>query len=110
VAVPVGWWWGGGGGGGCRAAVPPGAGALSRPSPPPPHLPTPPPQLRDRRQFYSILQRHGIPTPAHVVLDRSRAGSPPVVTETEDAVEVDGVRINKPFVEKVSRRKGGGDV
>lgn len=59
-------------------------------------------QLRDRRQFYSILQRHGIPTPAHVVLDRSRAGPPPVVVETEDAVEVDGVRINKPFVEKVS--------
>ena len=58
--------------------------------------------LRDRRCFYEVLQRHGVPTPAHVVVSRDLpAGTTtPDVIETEDAIEVGGIRINKPFVEK----------
>ena len=55
--------------------------------------------LRDRRLFYAILAANHIPTPQHVVVNRDGA-VPTRVLELEDAIEVDGVRINKPFVEK----------
>jgi inositol hexakisphosphate/diphosphoinositol-pentakisphosphate kinase len=58
--------------------------------------------LRDRRKFYATLQAAHIPLPHHVVVNRDGSGPPPVVFEMEDAIEVNGVRINKPFVEKVS--------
>lgn len=58
--------------------------------------------LRDRRKFYQVLERHGIATPKHVVVDRETPGHTLEVIETEDAIEVNGVKINKPFVEKVS--------
>ncbi len=57
--------------------------------------------LRDRRLFYGVLSNHKIPVPPHVVV--SRDGPPdthPTVEEHDDHVIVDGVRLNKPFVEK----------
>ncbi|RYY35390.1 hypothetical protein EON62_02520, partial [archaeon] len=55
--------------------------------------------LRDRRKFYEVLTNNGIPTPPHILVDRA-SPVPPVVIETEDAIEVNGVKLNKPFVEK----------
>jgi len=55
--------------------------------------------LRDRREFYALLRAHSIPTPHHLVVDRERDPAVRVI-ETEDAIEVNGVRISKPFVEK----------
>lgn len=55
--------------------------------------------LRDRRQFYAVLRANNIPTPNHVVVNRD-GPNPSRVVELEDAIEVDGVRIAKPFVEK----------
>jgi hypothetical protein len=55
--------------------------------------------LRDRRLFYAILEANHIPTPQRVVVNRDGA-TPTRVLELEDAIEVGGVRINKPFVEK----------
>ncbi|KAG6620340.1 Inositol hexakisphosphate and diphosphoinositol-pentakisphosphate kinase, partial [Phytophthora cinnamomi] len=58
--------------------------------------------LQDRREVYHVLQEHGVPTPHHVVVSRDgHAGSEqPEVIESEDFIHVNGVRINKPFVEK----------
>jgi hypothetical protein len=77
--------------------------------------------LRDRRKFYAVLESAGISTPHHVVVNRDGPISThSVVLEGEDAIEIDGVRINKPFVEKPAdaedhniyiyypRRLGGG--
>lgn len=50
------------------------------------------------------MQDNGIPVPHHIIVDRE--GLPPGTTdppgfiEEEDFVELNGVRINKPFVEK----------
>ena len=55
--------------------------------------------LRDRRLFYSTLTRNNIPVPKHVFCSRD-GPTPPHVVEEEDFLEVDGVRIQKPFVEK----------
>eukprot|EP00775_Hariotina_reticulata_P002529 gene2529-2831_t len=59
--------------------------------------------LQDRRQVYRILQENGIAVPSHIIV--SRDGLPPGADpsgfkEEEDFVELDGVRIDKPFVEK----------
>ena len=68
--------------------------------------------LQDRRKVYAVLKRHGLPTPNHVVLSRDgkddegnelRAGSSTrfdQLVEFDDYIEVNGVRISKPFVEK----------
>ena len=56
--------------------------------------------LRDRRLFYEVLERNHIPTPTHVVVSRDGPSPTVDVVELEDAIEVGGVRINKPFVEK----------
>ncbi|POM63027.1 Inositol hexakisphosphate and diphosphoinositol-pentakisphosphate Kinase [Phytophthora palmivora] len=59
--------------------------------------------LQDRREVYRILQEHGVPTPRHVFVNRDGYGGqtePPQVVEGDDFIQVDGVRINKPFVEK----------
>ncbi|KDO29022.1 hypothetical protein SPRG_06077 [Saprolegnia parasitica CBS 223.65] len=59
--------------------------------------------LMDRRDVYRILQEHNIPTPKHIVVNRDgyRGSSlAPDFVECDDFVELDGVRIQKPFVEK----------
>jgi inositol-hexakisphosphate/diphosphoinositol-pentakisphosphate 1-kinase len=55
--------------------------------------------LRSRVRFYEVLKAHGIPTPVHVIVDRD-GPSPPTVIEMEDSIEVNGVKLVKPFVEK----------
>jgi hypothetical protein len=65
----------------------PPASSLNRPL-------TPPPQKKDA----------SIPVPPHIVVSRDSlpdgAADPPGFIEEEDYVEMDGVRIEKPFVEK----------
>uniref|UniRef100_M4BKI9 Inositol hexakisphosphate and diphosphoinositol-pentakisphosphate kinase n=1 Tax=Hyaloperonospora arabidopsidis (strain Emoy2) TaxID=559515 RepID=M4BKI9_HYAAE len=59
--------------------------------------------LKDRREVYRVLLEHDVPTPRHVFLNRDGYGGqiePPEVVEGDDFIQVDGVRINKPFVEK----------
>jgi inositol hexakisphosphate/diphosphoinositol-pentakisphosphate kinase len=59
--------------------------------------------LQDRREVYRLLQENGIAVPMHIVVNRDglEAGEDPVgFIEEEDYVELDGVRIDKPFVEK----------
>ncbi|KAK9821974.1 hypothetical protein WJX81_008214 [Elliptochloris bilobata] len=59
--------------------------------------------LLDRRRVYQKLQESGIPVPHHIAVNRDDLGpgqDPPGFVETEDYVELDGVQIKKPFVEK----------
>lgn len=58
--------------------------------------------LMDRRDVYQVLEEHGVPMPRHVVVNRDgyRGLPPSEVVEGDDFLEVDGVRICKPFVEK----------
>ena len=65
-----------------------------------------------RRTVYEILKEHDIPTPPHITANRnlpSKPGVPPNhrvdfsadnFHEFEDYVEVNGIKIEKPFVEK----------
>ena len=55
--------------------------------------------LFDRRLVYSLLESVGIPVPTYTVYNAEDAGST-VVDEAEDYLEVNGVRIQKPLVEK----------
>jgi inositol hexakisphosphate/diphosphoinositol-pentakisphosphate kinase len=60
--------------------------------------------LLDRRRVYRTLMESGIPVPQHIIVDRENLPEgqtdPPGFVETEDYVELNGVRICKPFVEK----------
>ncbi|KAL0037051.1 hypothetical protein WJX77_010637 [Trebouxia sp. C0004] len=60
--------------------------------------------LLDRRKVYQQLQKSGIPVPLHIIVDRdSLSGDqkdPEGFVETEDYVELNGVQVKKPFVEK----------
>ncbi|KAK9799737.1 hypothetical protein WJX73_006464 [Symbiochloris irregularis] len=61
--------------------------------------------LLDRRRVYQTLQDSGIPVPNHIKINREGLRpdeDPPGFVETEDYVELDGVKICKPFVEKPS--------
>mmetsp|Transcript_15097 Transcript_15097/g.14496 ORF Transcript_15097/g.14496 Transcript_15097/m.14496 type:complete len:1181 (+) Transcript_15097:105-3647(+) len=55
--------------------------------------------LKDRRKVYQLLQGQGINVPFHVILDRE-SGVDNVVEEFDEYIIVNGVTINKPFVEK----------
>ena len=60
--------------------------------------------LLDRRRVYQRLIEAGIPVPKHIIIDRDGLPEgredPDGFVEGEDFVELDGARINKPFVEK----------
>jgi inositol hexakisphosphate/diphosphoinositol-pentakisphosphate kinase len=58
--------------------------------------------LRDRRAVYEHLQKNHIKTPFHIFCSRDGYGGapPPTVSEKENYITVNGVKINKPFVEK----------
>lgn len=57
--------------------------------------------LFDRRKVYALLTRHGIPVPRHAIVNRDLAnGKEDEVEEADNYVIVNGVQINKPFVEK----------
>ncbi|KAJ1633278.1 histidine phosphatase superfamily-domain-containing protein [Pavlovales sp. CCMP2436] len=53
--------------------------------------------LFDRRQIYKLLSEAGVPVAKHVVMNAGEANE---VEESEDYLEVNGVRISKPLVEK----------
>lgn len=55
--------------------------------------------LQNRYDIYRMLEKHGIPTPKHLYVDRSN-GKGPEVKEFPDHIEIDGVRMEKPLVEK----------
>lgn len=60
--------------------------------------------LLDRRKVYQRLIEAGIPVPQHIIIDRDGLPEgqedPEGFVEGEDFVELNGARINKPFVEK----------
>ncbi|KAF4136941.1 Histidine phosphatase superfamily (branch 2) [Phytophthora infestans] len=57
--------------------------------------------LFDRRKVYALLTRHGIQVPRHVIANRDLpCGKQDELIEHDNYVEINGVRINKPFVEK----------
>jgi len=55
--------------------------------------------LRDRRLVYATLARAGVPTPRHVCVNRDK-DIVQRIEEFDDAIVIDGVKIEKPFVEK----------
>lgn len=55
--------------------------------------------LRDRRLVYATLARAGVPTPRHVCVNRDK-DTVQIIEEFDDAIVIDGVKIEKPFVEK----------
>ena len=58
-------------------------------------------KLLDRRCVYQILGEHGIRTPRHMILNAEERTSGSV-RENDDWVEINGLRFNKPVVEKPS--------
>ena len=72
--------------------------------------------LQDRRRVYDLLEASGIDVPRHVYLSRDgfvSTGSgdgngkrDPEVMEFDDHIEVNGVTIHKPFVEKPVNAEG----
>lgn len=58
--------------------------------------------LLDRQKVYNILEQNGIPTPRHVIYHDpiEYPEYKQSLIENEDSVEVDGVKIQKPLVEK----------
>ena len=55
--------------------------------------------LFDRRRVYTILKSVGVPTPKYVVFDAASDPSP-TVNDSDEWLEINGVRISKPLVEK----------
>ncbi|KAF1313511.1 Inositol hexakisphosphate and diphosphoinositol-pentakisphosphate kinase, partial [Globisporangium splendens] len=56
--------------------------------------------LFDRRKVYALLTRHGISVPRHAIVNRDVGGKEDEIEEADNYVIVNGVKINKPFVEK----------
>ncbi|EQC28973.1 hypothetical protein SDRG_13310 [Saprolegnia diclina VS20] len=55
--------------------------------------------LFDRRKVYEVLIRNGVNVPRHAIVNRD-GPAPDVLEESENCIIVNGVQINKPFVEK----------
>jgi inositol hexakisphosphate/diphosphoinositol-pentakisphosphate kinase len=55
--------------------------------------------LWDRRNVYKICALNDIPVPNHIIVDRDK-DIPDEIIEGDDYIEVNGKRLNKPFVEK----------
>ncbi|OQS06939.1 inositol hexakisphosphate and diphosphoinositol-pentakisphosphate kinase [Thraustotheca clavata] len=55
--------------------------------------------LFDRRKVYEVLIRNGVNVPRHAIVNRD-GPTPDILEESENHVIVNGVQINKPFVEK----------
>ena len=55
--------------------------------------------LLDRRKVYKILKANGVSTPRHVVLNEEDRNEE-TLRESDDWIEVHGVKFNKPVVEK----------
>jgi inositol hexakisphosphate/diphosphoinositol-pentakisphosphate kinase len=60
--------------------------------------------MLDRRSVYKTLLDNAIPVPRHSFCSRDgwNGATVAVMVETDDWVEIDGMRIHKPFVEKPS--------
>ena len=57
--------------------------------------------MRDRQLIYEELARAGVPTPRYAVVKRDAHGATSsALQETEDAIVIDGMKLEKPFVEK----------
>ncbi|RLN14449.1 hypothetical protein BBJ28_00002726, partial [Nothophytophthora sp. Chile5] len=57
--------------------------------------------LFDRRKVYALLTRHGIQVPRHAIANRDLpGGQQDELEEHDNYVVINGVRVNKPFVEK----------
>uniref|UniRef100_M4B6P8 Inositol hexakisphosphate and diphosphoinositol-pentakisphosphate kinase n=1 Tax=Hyaloperonospora arabidopsidis (strain Emoy2) TaxID=559515 RepID=M4B6P8_HYAAE len=58
--------------------------------------------LFDRRKVYALLTRHGIQVPRHIIVNRDlpEGEQPGELIEHDNYVEINNVRISKPFVEK----------
>lgn len=59
--------------------------------------------LMDRRLVYALLKANKIPVPTHIIVNRENlepGQDPEGFLEDDDYVELNGQRINKPFVEK----------
>jgi hypothetical protein len=56
--------------------------------------------LLDRRHVYAQLKKLGVPTPHHAWHDHLDPKAQGALVQVEDGLEIGGVRINKPFVEK----------
>jgi inositol hexakisphosphate/diphosphoinositol-pentakisphosphate kinase len=69
--------------------------------------------LKDRRRVYDLLEASGIDVPRHVYLSRDgyvatgtgagNGSNDTEVAEFDDHIEINGVSIHKPFVEKPVR-------
>jgi inositol-hexakisphosphate/diphosphoinositol-pentakisphosphate 1-kinase len=72
--------------------------------------------LQDRRRVYDLLEASGIDVPRHVYLSRDgyvstgtgdgNKSRDPDVLEFDDHIEINGVSIHKPFVEKPVNAEG----
>lgn len=76
--------------------------------------------LQDRRRVYDLLEESGIDVPRHVYMSRdgyvstgtgdgkkkSDDGEEPELKEFDDHIEINGVSIHKPFVEKPANAEG----
>jgi hypothetical protein len=67
--------------------------------------------LKDRRKVYDLLKASGIDVPRHVFMNRDGYISNSIsgyseddLIEHDDHIEVNGIIINKPFVEKVIKQ------
>ncbi|KAL1510203.1 hypothetical protein AB1Y20_006533 [Prymnesium parvum] len=56
--------------------------------------------LLDRERVYQTLVEAGVPTPKHAVHDHANPACAEDLVVHDDYLEIKGVRINKPFVEK----------